>query len=85
MNHPASPHKIELFDIAIDNVTMTEAIVCIDRLVQQRRNAYVVTPSVRHVVRLQNDKPFKERVTGADMSSRCHSESARRLTLWPAR
>ena len=60
MNHSANPQKIELFDIAIDNVTMAEAIVCIDRLVQERRNTYVVTPNVDHVVKLQNDPLFRK-------------------------
>ena len=60
MNHPASPQKIDLFDISIDNVTMAEAISRIDQLVLERRNAYVVTPNVDHVVKLQNDALFKK-------------------------
>lgn len=60
MKHSASPQKIDLFDIAIDNVTMAEAISRIDQLVLERRNAYVVTPNVDHVVKLQNDALFKK-------------------------
>jgi N-acetylglucosaminyldiphosphoundecaprenol N-acetyl-beta-D-mannosaminyltransferase len=60
MNQSASPRQINLFDIAIDNLTMPEAIARIDSLVRERRNAYVVTPNVDHVVKLQNDPLFKK-------------------------
>ena len=37
----------------IDNLTMEEALQAIDRLIQENRNAYVVTPNVDHIVQLE--------------------------------
>ena len=37
----------------IDNLTMDEALQAIDSLIQENRNAYVVTPNVDHIVQLE--------------------------------
>lgn len=37
----------------IDNLTMEEALVEIDRLIQAPQNAYVVTPNVDHIIQLE--------------------------------
>ena len=37
---------MQFMNIEIDNLTMNEAIEEIDKLIQENRNAYVVTPNV---------------------------------------
>lgn len=51
----------------IDNLTMEEALIAMDKLVQERRNSYVVTPNVDHIVRLEKDKEFQEVYKQADL------------------
>jgi N-acetylglucosaminyldiphosphoundecaprenol N-acetyl-beta-D-mannosaminyltransferase len=40
----------------IDNLTMNEALDEIDRLILENRNAYVVTPNVDHIVKMEKDQ-----------------------------
>jgi N-acetylglucosaminyldiphosphoundecaprenol N-acetyl-beta-D-mannosaminyltransferase len=42
-----------IFGVAVDNLTMAEAIAAIERLVVVRRPALVVTPNTQHIVLLQ--------------------------------
>lgn len=58
----------KMFNIDIDNVTMQEAIESIDKLVEDRsKNAYVVTPNVDHIVKVQSDKEFYNVYKEADL------------------
>lgn len=59
--------KAELFDIMIDNVNMDECIKKIDELIIKNKNAYVVTPNVDHIVKLQYDTEFMEIYKNADL------------------
>jgi N-acetylglucosaminyldiphosphoundecaprenol N-acetyl-beta-D-mannosaminyltransferase len=53
--------RIELCGIAIDDVTMSEALERLVALAQRRTPpAYVVTPNVDHLVKLQGDLEFRE-------------------------
>lgn len=45
--------RIRFMNIEIDNFTLDEAILEIDRLICMKINAYVVTPNVDHIVRLE--------------------------------
>lgn len=38
----------------IDNLTMSETLSSIEDLIQQKKNAYVVTPNVDHIVKLES-------------------------------
>ncbi|WP_297133962.1 WecB/TagA/CpsF family glycosyltransferase [Terrisporobacter sp.] len=60
-------YRIELFNIGIDNVTMYESIDVIDRLVIENKNAYVVTPNVDHIVKVQKDPEFMRIYKEADL------------------
>lgn len=51
----------------IDNLTMDEAIERIDLLIQNRKPAYVVTPNVDHIVKLEEDEEFREVYNKADL------------------
>lgn len=51
----------------IDNLTMDEAIERIDLLIQNRKPAYVVTPNVDHIVKLEEDEEFREVYNEADL------------------
>ena len=51
----------------IDNLTMDEALEKIDLLIQQNKNAYVVTPNVDHIVQLERDGELAEVYKHADL------------------
>lgn len=45
--------KMKFMNIKIDNITMNEAVDAIEDLVQQNKNAYVVTPNVDHIIQIE--------------------------------
>lgn len=45
--------RIKFMNTEIDNLTMDDALQAIDSLIQENRNAYVVTPNVDHIVQLE--------------------------------
>ena len=53
-------NNIEILGTLISNFTMNEAVKIIEELAKERKQAFVVTPNVDHIVRLQNDKEFKQ-------------------------
>ena len=46
--------RMKFMNTEIDNLTMQETLQAIDRLIQEDRSAYVVTPNVDHIVQLEN-------------------------------
>jgi N-acetylglucosaminyldiphosphoundecaprenol N-acetyl-beta-D-mannosaminyltransferase len=70
MPSPGAPHRrrIELCGVAIDNITMSEALERLVVLALRRTPpAYVVTPNVDHLVKLQDDPEFREIYARADL------------------
>lgn len=59
--------KIKFLNINIDNITMKQSIEKIDGFIQLNKRAYIVTPNVDHIVRLENDSEFKEVYDNADL------------------
>jgi N-acetylglucosaminyldiphosphoundecaprenol N-acetyl-beta-D-mannosaminyltransferase len=59
--------RVNVCGIQIDNLTMQEAIREIERLIQEKKPSYVVTPNVDHVVIYQKDKEFRELYQNADL------------------
>jgi N-acetylglucosaminyldiphosphoundecaprenol N-acetyl-beta-D-mannosaminyltransferase len=59
--------KVPLMGVTMDNVTMTEALTIIEDFIRLKSNAYVVTPNVNHVVKVQHDNEFKEVYEQADL------------------
>ena len=59
--------RIKFLNTQVDNLTMTEAINEIDKLVQKRVPSYVVTPNVDHIVKLEKDEEFKNVYKNADL------------------
>lgn len=59
--------RIAFLNTEIDNLTMSEAIEEIDKLVIIKKTSYVVTPNVDHIVKLENDEEFKEVYKNADL------------------
>lgn len=45
--------RMKFMNTEIDNITMDEALNCIDELIQANKNSYVVTPNVDHIVQLE--------------------------------
>ncbi|NMF04828.1 WecB/TagA/CpsF family glycosyltransferase [Clostridium beijerinckii] len=59
--------RITFLNTEIDNLTMSEAIGEIDKLVINRKPSYIVTPNVDHIVKLEKDEEFKEVYKNADL------------------
>lgn len=51
----------------IDNLTMDEALVKMDELIQRDKNAYVVTPNVDHIIQLEHGGELVEVYKHADL------------------
>lgn len=52
--------RIRLLNVEVDNLSMNEAVEAIDRLVQARVPANVVTPNLDHIVTLEKDGEFQQ-------------------------
>lgn len=51
--------RMKFMNTEIDNLTMQETLQAIDRLIQEDRSAYVVTPNVDHIVQLKQVKNYR--------------------------
>ncbi|NJP41563.1 WecB/TagA/CpsF family glycosyltransferase [Oscillospiraceae bacterium HV4-5-C5C] len=52
--------RFRFMNTEIDNLTMQEALGEIDRLIQEKNNAYVVTPNVDHIVQLETNEELRK-------------------------
>lgn len=59
--------RIKFLNTEVDNLTMDEAIIAIDKLIQRGVPSYVVTPNVDHIVKLEKDEEFKNVYENADL------------------
>lgn len=59
--------RMKFMNTEIDNLTMNEALDAIDILIQQKKNAYVVTPNVDHIVQLERGGELAEVYKNADL------------------
>lgn len=59
--------RMKFMNTEIDNLTMEETLDAIDVLIQQNKNAYVVTPNVDHIVQLEAGGELCEVYKNADL------------------
>lgn len=59
--------RMKFLNTYLDNLTMEEAVQEIDRLVQEKKHSYVVTPNLDHIVLIENDNLFREIYEKADL------------------
>lgn len=59
--------RIRFLNTYIDNITMDEALDRVEQLAKGRRSAYVVTPNVDHIVRLEENAEFQKAYASADL------------------
>ena len=59
--------RMKLMNTEVDNLTMEEALQEIDSLIQLNRNAYVVTPNVDHIVKLERGGELADVYENADL------------------
>lgn len=52
--------RIKFMNTCIDNLTMSETLNEIDKLIQKKICSYVVTPNVDHIVRLEKDEELQK-------------------------
>lgn len=62
-----SDKRMRFLNTHVDNLTMAEAVEEAKRLILARRNSYVVTPNVDHIVKIEHDRLFREIYEGADL------------------
>ncbi|GEM_PF-517895 len=62
-----SAKRVDFMKITIDNLSMEETVDQIDRTIQNRGNAYVVTPNVDHLVIMEENEEFCEAYRNADL------------------
>lgn len=59
--------RMKFMNTEIDNLTMAEALKAIDRLIKAKKNAYVVTPNVDHIVQLERGGELVDVYKNADL------------------
>lgn len=59
--------RIPLMNIEVDNLLMYEVLEEIEKLVLAKKNAYVVTPNVDHIVQIEQGGELKEVYKEADL------------------
>ena len=59
--------RMKFMNTEVDNLTMAEALLEIDKLIKQNKKAYVVTPNVDHIVQLERGGPLTEVYKNADL------------------
>lgn len=52
--------KVKLLNTQVDNLSMDEAVIAIETLINNGKFNYVVTPNVDHIVKLEEDDEFKK-------------------------
>ena len=62
-----SDKRMKFLNTHVDNLTMEEAVERARQLILSKRNSYVVTPNVDHIVRIEHDPLFREIYEGADL------------------
>ena len=59
--------RMKFMNTEIDNLTMDEALKKIDELIQEDRNAFVVTPNVDHIIQLERGGKLVDAYNQADL------------------
>lgn len=59
--------RMKFMNTEVDNLTMNEALKAIDTLIKARKNAYVVTPNVDHIVQLERGGELVDVYKNADL------------------
>lgn len=59
--------RIRILNTEVDNVTMSEAIDIIDKMVSDKIPSYIVTPNINHIVLIEKDIKFKQIYKNANL------------------
>lgn len=59
--------RIKFMNIEIDNLTMSETLLAIEDLIRQKTNAYVVTPNVDHIVKIESNEKLRAAYSEASL------------------
>ena len=59
--------RLKFMNTEIDNLTMDETLQRIEELIQENRNAFVVTPNVDHIIQLERGGELVEAYKQADL------------------
>lgn len=59
--------RMDFLNTRVDNLTMEEALVKTQKLIEEHKTAYVVTPNVDHIVVMEKDEEFAKLYREADL------------------
>lgn len=59
--------RMKFMNTEIDNLTMDETLDAIDKLIKEKKSAYVVTPNVDHIVQLETNKELQKVYANASL------------------
>lgn len=59
--------RMKFLNTEVDNLSMEDAIDRIEKLIENKKPSYVVTPNVDHIVKLDTDEEFQEVYKNADL------------------
>ena len=59
--------RMDFLNTRVDNLTMEEALVKTQKLIEENKTAYVVTPNVDHIVVMEKDEEFSKLYREADL------------------
>lgn len=59
--------RMKFMNIEIDNLTMEEALQSIDSIIRKNTGAYIVTPNVDHIVKLEKNRELQKVYANADL------------------
>lgn len=59
--------RMKFMNTEVDNLTMNETLVELDKLIQANKNAYVVTPNIDHIVQLERGGKLVDAYKNADL------------------
>ena len=59
--------RMDFLNTRVDNLTMEEALVKTQKLIEENKTTYVVTPNVDHIVVMEKDEEFSKLYREADL------------------
>lgn len=59
--------RMKFMNTEIDNLTMQETLQAVDSLISENKSAYVVTPNVDHIVKLETDQELQAAYANASL------------------
>lgn len=60
-------HRMKFMNSYIDNCTLSDAIIYIEKCIEERKTGHVITPNVDQIIRIEKDDYFKKICNSAEL------------------